>query len=95
MHPARLVTADELERMPDDFRYELVEGRLVPMSPVDTLQGVVVTRLVFLLDSSTRGLRRQRPRSDWPDAGRRALGASARHDGEAILLHERVFMRAE
>jgi Uma2 family endonuclease len=31
---ARLITADELERMPgDDYRYELVKGRLVRMSP--------------------------------------------------------------
>jgi len=31
----RLVTAEDLERMPeDDFRYELVEGRILRMSPV-------------------------------------------------------------
>src|SRR5437899_3288290 len=31
---ARLITADELERMPeDDYRYELVKGRLIRMSP--------------------------------------------------------------
>jgi Uma2 family endonuclease len=36
----RLVTADELERMPeDDFRYELVRGRLIRMSPVAPRHG--------------------------------------------------------
>ena len=35
-----LVTAEELERMPDDdFRYELVEGRIVRMSPVGGVHG--------------------------------------------------------
>ena len=31
-----LVTAEELERMPntDEYRYELVEGRLIRMTPV-------------------------------------------------------------
>jgi Uma2 family endonuclease len=37
---ARLVTAEELERMPeDDYRYELVRGRLVRMSPVAPRHG--------------------------------------------------------
>jgi Uma2 family endonuclease len=36
----RLVTADELERMPeDDYRYELVRGRLIRMSPVAPRHG--------------------------------------------------------
>jgi Uma2 family endonuclease len=38
--PTRLVTADELERMPeDDYRYELVRGRLVRMSPAAPRHG--------------------------------------------------------
>ena len=47
----RLVTAEELERMPYDpvNRYELVEGRLVRMSPVSFDHGRIVTRLSFLL----------------------------------------------
>jgi Uma2 family endonuclease len=50
MPPTRLVTADELERMPeDDFRYELVEGRLIRMSPVGTLHGAVTARLLAML----------------------------------------------
>ena len=39
----RLVTAEELEKLPeDDFRYELVEGRLIRMSPVGYLHGKIV-----------------------------------------------------
>jgi Uma2 family endonuclease len=47
----RLVTAEELERMPDDpvNRFELVEGRLVRMSPVSFDHGRIVVRLLFLL----------------------------------------------
>jgi Uma2 family endonuclease len=46
----RRVTAEELERFPsDDRRYELVEGRLVPMSPVRFEHGRVVVRLSVLL----------------------------------------------
>ena len=37
-NPARLVTADELERMPeDDLRYELVRGRLTRMARLHRL----------------------------------------------------------
>ena len=47
----RLVTAEELERMPnsDEYRYELVEGRLIRMSPVGFDHGRIVARLLFLL----------------------------------------------
>jgi Uma2 family endonuclease len=46
----RLVTAEELERYPDDgHRYELVEGRLVRMSPVTFEHGRIVMRLGSLL----------------------------------------------
>ena len=47
----RLVTADELERMPDDdYRYELVRGRLIRMSPVAPRHGnatVIVASLLW------------------------------------------------
>ena len=47
----RLVTAEEFERMPEStrYRYELVEGRLVRMSPVNFDHGSVVLRLACLL----------------------------------------------
>jgi Uma2 family endonuclease len=50
---ARLVTAEEFERMPEDDldRYELVEGRLVRMSPVSFDHGRIVAQLLFILQS--------------------------------------------
>ena len=46
----RLVTAEELERFPsDDWRYELVAGRLMKMSPTALPHGIVVARVLFLL----------------------------------------------
>lgn len=46
----RLVTADELERMPeDDYRYELVRGRLIRMSPVAPRHGGVTMTIGALL----------------------------------------------
>lgn len=44
-----LVTAEELEKQPRDYRYELVEGRIVRMSPVGFEHGQIVTRLLFRL----------------------------------------------
>ena len=45
----RLVTVEEFERMPSSERYELVEGRLVPMSPVNVEHGRIVLQLGYLL----------------------------------------------
>ena len=44
-----LVTAEELERQPRDYRYELIEGRVVRMSPVGFEHGQIVTRLLILI----------------------------------------------
>lgn len=45
-----LVTAEELERMPDDeYRYELVEGRLIRMSPAAPLHGSLAAKFIMLL----------------------------------------------
>ena len=47
---ARLVTAEEFARIPDDgYRYELVDGRVVRMSPAGYRRGVVATRLAVVL----------------------------------------------
>ncbi len=55
LDPARLVTAEELEKFPaDDFRYELVAGRVIRMTPVGYLHGRVVTRVLSLLDHHVR-----------------------------------------
>jgi Uma2 family endonuclease len=55
----RLVTAEELEKFPDDdYRYELVAGRLIRMSPVGFQHGTTVIRLGALLmrHAQERGL---------------------------------------
>jgi len=48
------VTAEELERQPRDYRYELVRGRIIRMDPVEWQHGEVVTRLLFLLHQQLR-----------------------------------------
>ena len=46
----RLVTAEEFARIPnDDYHYELVEGRVVRMSPPGSRHGVLATRIASLL----------------------------------------------
>jgi Uma2 family endonuclease len=51
----RLVTAEELERFPDDdYRYELVEGRVIRMSPTGWEHGRIVMRVGFLLGQHVR-----------------------------------------
>jgi Uma2 family endonuclease len=46
----RLVTAEELARLPDNgYRYELVDGRLIRMSPVSFDHGRIVVRLAARL----------------------------------------------
>jgi Uma2 family endonuclease len=46
----RLLTADELEKFPDDdYKYELVEGRLVRMSPTGWEHVRIAMRFGFLL----------------------------------------------
>ena len=52
----RLVTAAELERLPgDDCRYELVEGRVVRLSPVGYRHGRLVSRLLIVLNQHLHG----------------------------------------
>ena len=46
----RLVTAEEFARIPDDdYHYELVEGRVVRVSPPGSRHGVLITRISMLL----------------------------------------------
>jgi Uma2 family endonuclease len=58
---ARLVTAAELEKFPDDdYKYELVQGRVVRMSPTGTVHGWLVmrfgARLIGHVDARGLGL---------------------------------------
>lgn len=52
---ARLVTADELLRMPDDdYRYELVKGRLIRMPPPKYEHGRIVAAIAALLHAHVK-----------------------------------------
>jgi Uma2 family endonuclease len=53
----RLVTAVDLARIAarDDYRYELVAGRVIRMSPVGWQHGVIVGRLLGMLVTGLRG----------------------------------------
>jgi Uma2 family endonuclease len=54
----RLVTADEFERaVREDDRCELVEGRVVPMTPVTLAHARTVVRIGALLDAHVRSHR--------------------------------------
>jgi len=47
----RLVTVEEYARIPDDdHRYELVEGRIIRMSPAGSRHAVLATRIASLLN---------------------------------------------
>ena len=47
----RLVTVEEFARIPDDdHRYELIEGRVVRMTPPGSRHAVLATRIASLLD---------------------------------------------
>jgi Uma2 family endonuclease len=54
-----LVTSAELARIAarDDYRYELVAGRVIRMSPVGWQHGVIVVRLLVLLETYLRSHR--------------------------------------
>jgi Uma2 family endonuclease len=52
---ARLVTAEEFERYPDDdYRYELVEGRVVRMNPPGSRHGHLALNVGALLSGHVR-----------------------------------------
>jgi len=53
----RLVTVKEFARIPDDdHRYELVEGRVIRMSPPGSRHAVLATRIARLLDEHVEAL---------------------------------------
>jgi Uma2 family endonuclease len=84
-YSARLVTADELERMPeDDFRYELVRGRLIRMSPVAPRHGDVTVTLISLLVPHVRAHRLGRV---WTEVGFRLF-----HNPDTVLAPDVAFV---
>ncbi len=51
-----IITAEELEKFPqDDYRYELVRGGLIRMSPVGYQHGKAVAQFMFLLQRHLHG----------------------------------------
>jgi Uma2 family endonuclease len=52
--PERLWTAEDLLALGEEARYELIEGRLVPMSPTGLSHGYTEARIVALLWSYLR-----------------------------------------
>ena len=87
-NPAWLVTADELERMPeDDFRYELVRGRLTRMSPVAPPHGrataVLTARLWNHVTDRSLG-------EVWNEVGFRLA-----HDPDTVRAPDIAFVSAE
>jgi Uma2 family endonuclease len=52
---ARLITAEEFAKIPDDdYHYELVEGRVVRVSPPGSLHGALAVQLAALLTRHVR-----------------------------------------
>lgn len=88
MPNARLVTADELERMLDDgYRYELVRGRLIRMSPVAPRHGGVTIALGALLWQHVRARKLGRV---WTEVGFRLES-----DPDTVLAPDVAFVRAD
>jgi Uma2 family endonuclease len=87
-NPARLVSAEELERMPDDdFRYELVRGRLIRMSPVAPRHGDVTVTLAALLWQHVRANSLGRV---WTEVGFRIFS-----NPDTVLAPDVAFVRTE
>ena len=86
----RLVTADELERMPeDDYRYELVRGRLIRMSPVAPRHGDVTAAILAVLWQHVRSKALGRA---WTEVGFRLTSNpdTVRAPDVAFVRHDRL-----
>jgi len=84
----RLVTAEELERFPDDdYRYELADGRLIRMSPAGWEHGRIVARLLFLLT--------QHVRSGHLDELATEVGFTLRSNPDTVRAPDVAFVRRE
>lgn len=87
VHPAGLITADELERMPDDnYRYELVRGRLIRMSPVAPRHGQVTVTLLVVLAQHVKA---HRLGQVWTEVGFRLF-----NNPDTVLAPDVAFVRA-
>lgn len=87
LDPTRLYTADELARRPDLEKYELWEGRLVPMTPVGFVHGRVVVRFASLLDRHARD-------NDLGDVLAK-VGVKLRSDPDTVFAPDIAFIRRD
>src|SRR5687768_8665075 len=88
MSVTRLMTAEDLEQMPDDgYRYELVRGELIRMSPVSFEHVEVVGNVIFVLQAHVkpRGLGVVGPE----------LGVIMERDPDTVRGPDAVFVSAD
>src|SRR5947209_4680727 len=85
-----LMTADELLRLPDDgWRYELVEGRLVRMSPTGGSYGLIV---MALLAEVHRFVEERQLGVVFP--AETGFRIPSEHEGDTVLAPDLAFVRA-
>jgi len=84
---ARLITAEELEHFPTDERYELVEGRLVRMTPVGYLHGRTVVRLASMLERHARATGAGEVLTE--------VGFTLKSDPDTVLAPDIAFIRRD
>jgi Uma2 family endonuclease len=84
----RLVTAAELEKYPDDdYRYELVAGRLIRMSPTGWEHGRIVGQLLAILGEYVRSRNLGRAVTE--------VGFKLRSDPDTVRAPDVAFVRQE
>jgi len=81
-------TAEELLALGEEARYELIEGRLVPMSPTGSLHGDLVAELTTVLRSFVRTHRLGRILTG-------EVGFVLRRDPDTVRAADVAFIRAE
>jgi Uma2 family endonuclease len=84
----RLWTAEDLLALGEEARYELIEGRLVPMSPTGSLHGDLVAELTMILRSFVRAYQLGRVLTG-------EVGFVLRRDPDTVQAADIAFIRAD
>jgi Uma2 family endonuclease len=85
---ARLLTAEDLWNMPDNGgRNELIDGELLPMSPINMRHMQISSRILFLIQSHLAGL--------GPNGGvaGQELGCQLSQQPDVVLAPDVLFIR--